>query len=755
MSETIVTIAPDQQITDIDLNKIGSFARSSLDHVVEDAVSARKKFTGFQIVQTGPAQVTVGAGRLYNSGKVYKRDDEGGVPLDFITILPAVVKKIVTIVAWGQEVETATEPRTFLVDVDTEQTEARPTATEIRRFANIDLVAGIEAATPMAPALDANVIALANVVLTTSGIESVTRLTANILPSVQNNEDRLAVVEDWRGRAGARLDVFDTSIAGIQSRISVLPKAEFVSEIARDVARLKELAELPATYTSYEADRFLTKGKSDTTHVDFLAKVEEGIRFPPAAERVAQLGLLNPIDPAVKVTNNFMLPLYTEVARVKVEGRDDELSISQYQYQTIQSVLRTRSRTRIRFGSSQTVCTNSAWWNSGTYDRVSGTFRRAGETWQVAPESIANANAHSGAVRVTQYFEDTYEEEYWDYIPVTQGINGAIVGETFLNSEAGYVTGISLPFTKVASTGNVWLLIVNTEFGKPKFEDALARIEVPADSLKVYPTLTKIAIPPTYLEKGKRYAFVLVTAGNHFIATVTGNKNTNGSLFYSTDGAWFQGDVLRDIPFTLHYAQWASPRVEIQLQPLQLENGIVEIDINTDVCRPDGTQIAFEVQLDGIWYPIKPYSDTLINGLPPLLNFRVVLLGTTDVMPGIGLGGNSEVRTERPRADFTHITTAHMLPTPCDQVEVTERLEYWDPARHTAACTLLVGSGYGTAKTPDAVVDIATPDPNAILRRWTFNLTSAVSSYKIKTVGHTNNVLVTYHVAERYDLAFS
>ncbi|NKW09407.1 hypothetical protein HGG76_05780 [Ochrobactrum tritici] len=61
--------------------------------------------------------------------------------------------------------------------------------------------------------------------------------------------------------------------------MSRLAPANLVYEIARDTARLKELAELPETYTSYDADRYLTTAKTDLENVNLLAKVEEGIHF--------------------------------------------------------------------------------------------------------------------------------------------------------------------------------------------------------------------------------------------------------------------------------------------------------------------------------------------------------------------------------------------------------------------------------------------------------------------------------------------
>lgn len=755
MGERLVIISQDQQLTDTDLNKIGEFQRSSLDHVVADGIEPGRKFTGFTVIGSGPAEVTVGAGRLYAAGAVYARDDVGGVVIDLINNLPVVTNKIVAIAVWGQAVETATEPRTFLVDVDTEQTEARAVATESRRFANVNAVSGVEAADPLPPALDANVLAVAYVRLSPAGIVSITPVDENRLESTRNVANRAKELELWRGRAGARLDVLDTSVAGIQAALRGLAPNVLVFDMARDVARLKELSELPDTYTYYSADRYLTTDESDVANPDWLCKVEEGAKFPPAAERVAQMDLLNPIDPLVVKQNNFILPAFTEIERAKVTGNDAELSIAQYQYQTIETVQRERARTRIRYGGSQTVCTNGAWWRSGTYDPVTNIFRRNGEEWEVDPADRPNATINHKWIRVTQFFVDTYSENYWENVVVTESVSGSFVAETFLNAEPGYITAVGLYFTRKAATGDVTLMIVETENGKPRFDAAVARVNFAAANIQTWPNVTKIPLPPTYLEKGKRYAIVPATPGNHFLATVQGNKNANGSLFYSTDGAFAQGDLTRDLAFTLYYAQFPSPRVEVQLQGLQLENGIADIDLNFDSMAPEGTEIVFEVQVAGAWKPLKAYDTNILVGLPPLLPLRVVLLGTTDVMPGFGSGPRFEAKTSRPRADFTHISTARELPAPCDTVEVTLRLEYWDAGRHTAVAKLRTGGTFATIETADAVVDIATPDPNAILRRFTFNLAAPVSAYKIEIEGTTNNVLLPFHVAERYDLAFS
>lgn len=755
MGERLVIISQDQQLTDEDLTNIGKYAQGSLDHVVNDGIEPGRKFTGFAAVASGAAQVTVGAGRLYQGGEVFFRDDDGGVVLDLLTLLPSVTEKIVAIAVWGQTIQTNTVPRTFLVDIDTEQTEARATATEVRRFANVNSVNGVESADPVAPALDSNVLAVAYVRLNPSGVVSITPVDLNRLVSTRQVADRVTGLESWRDRAGTRLDTLDSTVAGIQGQLSRVAPANLVFEIARDTARLKELSELPETYSSYDADRYLTAAKSDTLNVNFLAKVEEGIHFPPAAQYGAQVDLLNPIEPLVSRQNNMVMPAYTEVIREKIVGKDSELSMAQFQYQTIETVLKDVARTRIRYGTSQTVCTNAAWWRSGTYDVVTNIFRRAGETWAVAAGDIGKTSINHQWIRVTQFFYDTYNETYWEATTVPQAVSASFMGETFLNSEPGFITGVGLFFTRRAETGDVSLMIVETEGGKPVYRKAIARVTLPVSDIKLWPEVTKIPLPPTFLEKGRRYAIVPATAGNHFLAAVNGDKNTNGTFFYSTDGDFSQGDLTKDIAYTLYYASFNSPRIEVQLNALQLNGGIASIDLNFDSLTPDGTEIAFEIQVNGVWKALGASNPDLLIGLPPLVPFRVVMLGTIDVMPGFGTGIRSYTLTSRPRADNKHISVARVLPAPCKTVTVTTRLEYWDAGHHTHACKLLTGAGFTTVVSPTTSADDATPDPAAIVRTYTFILPEAVSEFKIQQEGTTDNVLVTYHVAEQYNLSYA
>lgn len=748
--ERIVKIWPNQKITSGDQNNLGLFARASLDHVVNDAVDPGKKFTGFPVTQSGPLEITVGAGRFYGNGRVFYRDDAGGVVLQLADYIPLVTKRIVTVAVWGQEVMTAVEPRTFLEDATTRATYAESVATESRRHAEINLVTGLEAVEPQPAALDANVLAVAYVTLSPAGIVSIVAVESNRLSSVAANTTKINGLESWRNLAGARLDTLASDLAGLNARTRGMVTRNTFNEVAADVARLKDIADLPSDLSSYGADHFLDMSGSDDTHPDWLARVEEGIRFPAAQQRVAQLAILNQFDANVKIVGGLLLPKYGEVARIAVSGNDAEFSLSQYSYQTIQIEELTRTRTRVRYGQTYLYCTNSAWWRSGQYNQAQGTFARAGETYEVI-EWIPGVYGPQSAARVRQYWVDTWEESYTEARTVTESVSGSISSQTFLNSQDGWLTKVRLPFTRVATTGDVHILITETTGGAPDLNRVIARVTVEAEDLRVLPLKTDVPIGPVHLTAG-RYAVVWVTPGNHFMALVSGNKYLEGSFFQCTDGAWFQGDLTRDVPLELLFAEFLAPRIEVQMQPISLENGIANIDFLTEAIVPAGTEIHYEVQINSVWKRIGT-DQNLLNGLPALLPFRIVFLGTTDIQPAIALGAPSTVTTWRPRTDFKHVSDTIELAEECDTIEIRVQVEWWDDDRHEVDCKLLTGGTFATETSSTSVEERLLPDLNGAQNRreyrFRFEPVAPIDTFKILIKGETNNALVTFHVSER------
>lgn len=756
--ERRIIINPYQQITESDINLVGEFARSSLDHVVNDGIEAGRKFWGFPVTITGPLEITVGVGRYYTQGKVYFRNEDGGIVINLADYIPVVTKKIVTVVAWGNQMDTAVEPRTFLIDSETGQTEAEAVATESRRFAEINAVPGTENANPQPPALDMNVLAIAHVTLTPAGVESVRMVEDNRLSSTSGNKQKIDELRAWRDRAGTRLDTLDTDMAGLASRVRGTAKTEQLFEVAADMARVKERLDLSDDLTSYGADHFLDLSETDAEHPDYLAKTEEGARFAHAQERIANVNLLNPLEERLTLKGSFALPNYTPVARISITGRDGEIPVSQYTVGSTELKQLSRTRTRLRYGPVQTVCTNAQWWKTGRYDPITGTFKRDGETWLVSidpMQAAANLNDPDHRImRVQQVWEDQYEEAYWDANVQTETVSGSIIAETWLNAQDGWITNVDLFFTQVAAAGDVHVLVVETTNGAPDLRRVVAKITVPQSDLKTYPAPTNIPIGPIYVTKGRRYATVLVTQGAHTVSYVQGNKYAQGTLFYSGDGgAWFMGDATRDLSMVLYYAEFTATRAEVQVQPFELANGIANVDILAESYIPEGCELIWQVQVNGAWRSLKASDINALNGLNALLPARVVFVGTTDLMPCLTFGAASTVTTWRCRTDFKHVSSRRTMPAPIDYVEVRLRLEGWDGNRHDCDCDLFTGVGLATVTAATRFEDRATEDPSAIERRFFFELVAPISEYKIKITGTTNSALVTFHVAERIDLA--
>lgn len=763
--ERTVKFHQDQQVTQGDLNNIGGFARTSLDHAVNDGIEPGAKFWGFPVTETSPLEVTVGEGRYYNTGEIFYRNDDGGVVLSLASLVPVVTSKIVTVAVWGSEDDTNIQPRTFLVDTETLQTEAEAVATESRRFAQVNLVGGTEAAAPVAPALAANVIAVAYITMDPGGIVSIERATSNEIVSASANAADIAAIKLWQAAAGKRLDTLASDLVSLASKINnVVYRSDFF-EVTADVARLKESAGLPEDLVDYAYDHFITREDSDDTHVDWLARIEEGIRFPAAQSSLAQMALLNQFEDRVTVhPDGLMLPKYNEVARISVTGNDGEVSISQYPQDTVEMVQKTRVTERLRRGSSFKKCTNSAFFRSGYIDAVTGLFIRDGETYEIVPVTDrGRGGERTGQIkwyRFTRVWIDRIEENYWEQEVIEDAVTGATVAQTFLMSQAGWLTSINLFFTKAAAAGDVHVLITETSGGKPDINKVIARVQLDVEDILLYPEKTAVPIGPVQLDAG-RYGLVLITSGAHFVSIVNNNKFAEGSFFYTTDGEWFMGDTVKDLTFELMFAEFINPRIEVQMQPLTLENGIANIDIMAEAVRPNGMDIFYEIQVNSVWRRLDDDNDDLLVGLPALLPFRLTFVGTTDNHCGVALGAPSTVLCWRPRADFTHISATRELLSPTDTVEVRLQLEWFDDAHHAVTCQLVTdGSPDWTVEIePDVVETIALPPKAGVdqryEKRYTFNTISpAVDAYKIRIGGTTDNVLITYHVAERVDISF-
>lgn len=790
--EKIVKAHQNQIFTSGDAGKIGEFARDSLDHVVRDAITDQAGYIQFQVVESGPAEVTVAPGRLYRNGQVFARDDDGGVPIDLSTLLPAVTRRIVTIVVWGNTIDTATEPRTFIKDIVTRATESRPTATESRRVAYIDRVQGQENVDPQPPALDANVLGIAHVVLTPTGIESIEMIAANRLLSVKSLNTRLTLVEKRLDLAGSQIDTLRTDIAGLAQQVRGRASMGMVTSLAADFARTKRLADLPDDYMAWAADNFQREDLSDTEHADYDALVEEGLYFPDAAIARAALALTNPLDERITVADNMVFPRAVDVVRLSVKGRDSEVALATHTSSTTEYVQKTRTRTEMQvLGMYETPgYTGEGWTTSyGPYDHYGYgeqivTVERVNpqtgdkEVWQYnwSTRIVYDPEKYNGAAHPfgygyeldphwRHYIVKTINEPYHEAVTHSETVQGFQIGQTFLNAQEGALRKVNLFFTRKAGSGDVHLFVAEINAaGKPNTGAVLAKATVAPAAINADPSgdaATTFDFGNVSLVKGRRYALWAVSQGSHWLARVHGEKYAQGALFQKNGDEWIgaAGDI--DLAFELVFAGYDQTRVEVQLNPVTLAGGISYMEINADTAVPDGTGIIFEMNAGTGWVAMPGATENPAGPLathPALVQLRAVLIGTTDAMPGFGIGPTrSCVTVSRGDTSFVHISTERTLPAAADTIEVVLRAVHWADDEHSLAVKLLTGGAFTTVETADAAVDMPEPVTPASLKtkKFVFNVSPSIDSYKIRIEGASTDQWKLFSVTERTDVAFA
>jgi hypothetical protein len=758
-----VNITPNQKVTTEDFNNLGSFPRASFDVLHRDAIDHTVKYAGFPAVQAAPAEVSVGSGRMYKNGEVFFRSDEGGVAIDMLSNLPAVAKRIAIIVAYGNLVDTDLQTRSILTDAATRQIEGQEIATESRRVAYLDAVYGQENATPVAPAIASDFVAVAEVVLTPAGIESIRPLTANQLPSVRKNKEAITVINNRLTAIGPELDTAKSNIAALGDAVRGKADVRFVMDLAFDLADVKEQVDLPDDYTAWGTDHFLTADEVDSDHSDFSAKILEGGRYPYAATASLAVTLNNPLDSKVTVHGNMAVPKFSEQKLFSVRGRDGEYSLSDTTVETTEIRELTRTRTVIRYHESQRICTNAQFWQSGRYDEQAGIFRRGGETFEVenTTGNIYQGGGRHGlthVVRVRKFTEVDIQEPFFDRVVTTETVSGSIVGQTLLQGSDGYLSSINLFFTRKAVAGEVQVLICETRAGAFDLSRTIARKTIAVADIASDPngeTATSVAFGALPLLKGRRYSLVVLSAGAHFLATVSGNKLASGAIFYVQDGEVVAGDPSVDLAFEAFFAEFESPIIQVELAPLSLGGGIDMIDINADTTTYDGTRLEFQVLVAGVWRSLSE-DDAILASRPEFARLRAVFIGTKDIMPALGLtAARSNIELSRPSLDRTLISIARTMPAAVTTVTVRVRYENWDGDHNTSAVTLLHGAGFATELTAAAAVDsVPRDDPNALVRELSFTVPD-ITSFKIKEVGETDNSLFADHVARLGYVAFA
>lgn len=701
-----------------DFNNVEQFVDETITFVVKDAISDTYHYVGFGVSQESATEILVNSGRLYKNGVVYI--NEQSQRFNLFQYLPLANKKVVAVVVSGSEVETNVEPRDFLIDVVQGTTEPRAVAMQKVKHVNVGVVVGVESADPQPPVIQEGIVPVAYVYLTTTGIERVERVQDYVIPKLKDVKADVVELQMWRNHTEPRISNIITDLMSLSKKSDRKADIRQVLELSADMARVKERLNLPSTYHSYDADYFGNKDKIDEANTTALIK--NGLLFPYAGQAVANLALFNPYDPNIRRFDSLVLPKFTHVAKIKTEGYSGDISISQYQWQTHE----------IRKYTTYTWLWVYGWnWNWYWWWYYRYWYWYYGYYWW-----WWGYWGYWVRVPQTEYKLET----------TTHSINGAIVAQTFLVSSAFWLSGLGLFFTQIDSQAPINVVICETVNGKPDLKKALTSVTINPNDVRRYPSETLINLNPVFLKPG-RYAICFITQGNYRVATVSGQRYLQGTLFFGTDGDYFTGDLTKDIMFTLYGAQFEQARTEVQLQPVSLSGGITDLMIEAPAIVPEGTQLIYEVNVGGKWYPVTEAGK--LSTAPDIVPLRAVLLGTADVQPALVLTDNA-ITASRPATTFMAVSTQRTLSSSRQNIEVQLLVADYNAQKHTVNCKLIVGQN----EVEPSVVQSMQEDERGTRFIYSFNITGGTTSYKIKITGSRTSDSQPYAIVERIDIAY-
>ena len=719
-----------QEQVSADHNNTQEFARQTFDHIVNDLATKTNRYSGSQVIQSAQAEVKVSPGRLYHySGAIFNRNVE--TTQSMVPYLAAASERIVAVSVYGVENLIDMEERDFLVNTDTGET--RPDAVAMTRSRDAVLVftSGAESADPQPPPVPIEHAVIAYIRVNTLGVMSIAMQANFSVTSTENLDMRARLLEAFRNAIEPRVSAIASDLATLKAQAEGNSTQVDLLRLYADIEEIRSRLDVPALATDVFEDKFANEEFSDVDNVSGLgydAKIDAGLRFPLANAAIKSLNIFSANDPNASLVSGMLLPRFTNELKMQTGDYHSDVGIAQYGWQTTELVQKTVSKTRIRYGGywSWYYPYYYGWYN------VYAPYAYYGYPWHWYPIYRY----------VPGYWYETYEETYTTVETVDHAINGALVGQTFLNANDFWATQLGFYINSKAANEDIWVTLCEVTNGQPDKDKAILVQSYPHASIVT--GWNKMTIPPTFLESGKRYAMVFISNANHRFGMASGQSYLDGTFFYSTDGEYFLGDLTRDLMIQVWGAKFNNAQVAIELEALNLDGGIDSLDIETSMISPGSTDVIFEVQPNGAgnWVPLNETNVNAFATMPPLCRFRARFVGTRDMHTGIRLPG-SEVRLARPKTTMKHVSNAKDLSVPSDELRVRYEVEGFNPDAHTLDCSLRIGSATVTPDIEEFVLRDASAQRYEVTFR--FNLADETSACRIITEATTNAANVLFH----------
>jgi hypothetical protein len=735
-----------------DFEAMGLQAQAATDGLWLDAIGYPAHWAAFTVARKSAQEITVSAGRYVAGEIVYAQEAPNDMNLQLHIPAAASDQRWVAILLRGKEVtDTASRPFETSDDPETSVIVNRTTPKTIRRVVELIVQPGEANPVPTKPLVASTDACIAFVLLTSSGVDTIEPGNSDRVKTLYEVEGRVTALEVDLDGLFMRTETIETQIVNIKAKLTEIPRPVIIRQMQRDIGAARLKVDLPDEARAYVFDNALVKDRWDIAHVDWLARIEEGVRFGFAAEVQARLEVQAEDDPKIAFRGRRMVPAFDEVTRIANTSLDGTLNISQLVHTETTLVRKEASRIRITYGPTQWACENVAGWSGlGGDSRVGQMLNVGGETFEVVYVGANGGPGHQQyGVRQIRY--EVYNEPFWEYVTENVGVNGSIYGQSFLVAQPMQLTSLDLSFARVGADGDVHVFIVETTpNGMPRFDAVLAQGKLDHANLVV--GWNKAVLPITLLESGKRYAFVTVTTGAHALHVSAANKYTGGTQFLTTDGAFAQGSMETDICFRLNAARYRSPRTVIPMQALNLADGMTQIDMLFAGWVPGGCALGWEIRPSGstVWTELDdgdPATNPLV-GLPASVELRMVMMGTADLQPMIQLDEKAISRVARNRNTMRAVTKSFPFGFATTHIQTQYTLDAFDADRHTFTPAIMVGNAVVNPDTTEIIVDAQVPTRRTYLS--TYTLGAAANAARMRPAATTNNVVSVPFVQDAF-----
>lgn len=774
-----VIVEEGQGVSEVDFERLGSYPQTGFEHLGRDLLTAGLVYAGFTATTSDTVSVQLAPGRIYENGKMFASETVQERSVASYVPITAGQSVICLIVGQGQEVSDDLENRYYERPIDVQNPDAgtQQTVDDAYRTKNrkavLTVYPGIEGARPVAPIAPIGSVAIAEVLITTSGIQSVTMRADTAAVRLDQQAAMIAALVEGMAVLNQNLDGLRADQAGVKAQLMSSASRNALSSLQVDMALLKDQLDISDDGSPYWSDRFLDYGETDydpetaTGHVDFDALVEEGIRFNHAGVNEQPLSLYNPNDPNLShAANGLICPKYTAVEGIAVKAATGEMPLGGLSVQTITVEHLTEKRERIRYGKSKNICNNSAFWKSGKYDPIKGVFTAAnGDTYKAAP---LLSGYHTGGgqtyqhLRLQQFWTDTISVPYDKFKANETTIAGVVKAQTFLVHQERWTPRLWLAIKRWGVGAAITAVLVECRTdGTPDPTRALASVTKTAADFKTWPAKSYFTFDkPRFLSplegsggRARPFAVMFFCTGDVDVATADGSSFLGGNLFTTTDGVYFDGDLTKDICFGIDHCSFSITQMPIRLQGWNLVGGIEDIDILATAIVPSSANYAYEINVGGNWRALSAENSdaNFINGVTAFYDTRVVLTGTQWGMPIIEMT-DSRVRLTRPKTAFKWISSAWAIGEAAGSITLRASVASWDAARHTLIAKCLSGAGFATTVVSGPVTtrvvpgrEVGRPDQElAVEMEWTFTLPTNPTTVKFRLEATTDNARIPF-----------